>query len=83
MPSPRPHLLRVYARNVELWACKRNWSFARLARELGVNANALMRIRSSRNRYIDPELFGALMDVFGCEPNDLLMQQPGIDYTQT
>jgi len=47
---------------------------------LGVTANTLRRVRQKRNRYIDPELLAALIDVFECTPNDLLLPQAGIDY---
>lgn len=80
MPSQQPPLLRVYARNVEHLAFKRGWSATRLATELGVTMNTLNRIRFARSRYIDPEVFTALIEVFGCEPNDLLLAQPGFDY---
>lgn len=80
MPSQQPPLLHVYARNVQHLAFKRGWSAPRLARELGVTMNTLNRIRFARSRYIDPEVFIALLAVFECEPNDLFLPQPGIDY---
>lgn len=83
MPAQNPPLLHVYARNVEHCAFKRGWTASRLARELGVTMNSLNRIRFARSRYLDPEVFTALIDLFGCEPNDLLMPQPGIDYAIT
>lgn len=83
MPPQRPSLLAIYARNVEHWAFKRGWSSTRLAAELNVTPSALNRVRFNRGRYIDPELFTALLDLFSCEPNDLLLPQPGLDYTST
>jgi DNA-binding Xre family transcriptional regulator len=83
MSSNQPPLLHVYARNVEHCAFKRGWSTPRLATELGVTLNTLNRIRFGRSRYLDPEVFTALLELFGCEPNDLLLPQPGIDYAIT
>ena len=83
MSSNQPPLLHVYARNVEHCAFKRGWSTPRLATELGVSLNTLNRIRFGRSRYLDPEVFTALLELFGCEPNDLLLPQPGIDYAIT
>lgn len=80
MTAQRPPLLTVYARNVAHFAFKRGWSNSRLATELGITLNTLNRIRCVRSRYLDPEVFMALLDLFGCEPNDLLLPQPGIDY---
>ena len=80
MSEQRPPLLCVYARNVEHCAFKRGWTPTRLAHELGVTLNTLNRIRFGRSRYLDPEVFVALLEIFGCEPNDLLNPQPGIDY---
>jgi DNA-binding Xre family transcriptional regulator len=83
MSANQPPLLHVYARNVEHCAFKRGWSTPRLATELGVSLNTLNRIRFGRSRYLDPEVFTALLELFGCEPNDLLLPQPGIDYAIT
>jgi DNA-binding Xre family transcriptional regulator len=80
MSAQNPSLLHIYARNVEHCAFKRGWPAGRLASELGVTMNSLNRIRFARSRYIDPEVFSALIELFECEPNDLLMPQPGIDY---
>lgn len=80
MSAQQPPLLHVYARNVEHCAFKRGWSHAKLAHELGVTLNTLNRIRFGRSRYLDPEVFVALLELFACEPNDLLLPQPGIDY---
>jgi DNA-binding Xre family transcriptional regulator len=74
-------MLRVYSRNIEILAIKRGWNTARVAAVLGVTANTLRRVRQKRNRYIDPELLAALIDVFECTPNDLLLPQAGIDYS--
>ncbi len=74
-------MLRVYSRNSEILAIKRGWNTARVAAVLGVTANTLRRVRQKRNRYIDPELLAALIDVFECTPNDLLLPQAGIDYS--
>jgi DNA-binding Xre family transcriptional regulator len=81
MPAQQPSLLHVYARNVEHCAFKRGWPTSRLALELGVSLNTLNRIRFSRSRYLDPDVFVALLELFGCEPNDLLLPQPDIDYS--
>lgn len=80
MASTKPPLLRVYARNVQLCAFKRGWSNNRLATELGVSLNTVNRVRFGRSRYLDPEVLEALLKAFDCEPNDLLLPQPGIDY---
>jgi transcriptional regulator with XRE-family HTH domain len=82
MSANQPPLLHVYARNVEHCAFKRGWSMAKLAHELGVSHNTLNRIRFGRSRYLDPEVFTALLELFGCEPNELLLPQPGIDYAK-
>jgi len=81
MASQKPSLVTIYARNVEHCAFKRGWSAPKLATELGVTLNTLNRIRFARSRYLDPEVFVALLDIFECEPNDLLLPQPGIDYS--
>jgi transcriptional regulator with XRE-family HTH domain len=81
MPAQQPPLLLVYARNVEHCAFKRGWSASRLASELGVSLNSLNRIRFVRSRYLDPEILEALLEIFGCEPNALLLPQPDIDYS--
>lgn len=81
MSTQQPPLLHVYSRNVEHCAFKRGWTAARLASELGVSLNTLNRIRFVRSRYVDPEILDALLEIFGCEPNDLLLAQPGIDYS--
>ena len=80
MSDPSSVLLHVYARNVEFFAFRRGWPPNRLAHELGVTLNTLNRIRFARSRYIDPEVFTALLELFACEPNDLLLPQHGIDY---
>jgi hypothetical protein len=80
MPTQQPSLLHVYARNVEHCAFKRGWPTQKLAHELGITLNTLNRIRFGRSRYLDPEVFTALIELFACEPNDLLLPQPGIDY---
>lgn len=80
MEPSRPPLLATYARNVEILACKRGWTFARLARELSVSDDVLHRLRYYRGRYIDPDLFVSILELFNCEPNDLLLPQPGIEY---
>ena len=81
MESVIPPLLRIYARNIELLAVKRGIPSHALARKLGLTANTLNRIRFARSRYLDPEVFVALLGLFECEPNDLLLPQPGIDYS--
>ena len=73
-------ILRVYSRNIDILAFKRGWNTTRVAAALGVTANTLRRVRQKRNHYIDPELLAALLDVFECTPNDLLLPQAGIDY---
>lgn len=76
-------LLTVYARNIDLLLFKRGWSLSRLAREAGVTVPTLTRVRLRHNKYIDPELFEALLRVFDCNPDELLLPHPGIDYTVT
>lgn len=80
MDDRTPSVLQVYARNIEHFAFRRGWSPARLARELSITPHSLNRVRFVRNKYIDPDLFIALMKTFSCEPNDLLLPQPGVDY---
>lgn len=80
MPPAGPSLLRVYTRNLELQMTKKGWTPAQLAKRLGVTQNTLSRIRFNRSRYIDPEVFEACLRVFTCEPNDLLLAHPDIDY---
>lgn len=75
-----PSLLRVYSRNLELWMTKKGWTPVQLSKRLGVTQNTLSRIRFNRSRYIDPEVFEACLRVFACEPNDLLLAHPDIDY---
>ncbi|MGA0103177.1 MAG: helix-turn-helix domain-containing protein [Steroidobacteraceae bacterium] len=82
MSAQPAQLLIVYARNVEFFAFRRGWSYTRLADELGITSNTLNRLRFARSRYIDPEVFAALLEIFACEPNDLLLPQPGINYAQ-
>lgn len=81
MAASQPSLVQIYARNVEHHAFMRGWSSPKLAEELGVTLNTLTRIRYARSRYIDPDVFSALLRVFGCTPNDLLLPFPGIDYS--
>lgn len=80
MAANNPPLLHVYSRNVQHFAFLRGWTLQRLARELDVTQNTINRIRFARNRFIDPDVFVALLDVFACEPNDLLMPHPDINY---
>lgn len=75
-------LFRIYARNIELMAFKRGWSVDTLASRLGVSSHTITRIRRNRARYIDPEVLLAVLDVFGCTPNDLLLPQEGIKYDE-
>ena len=79
MAAQKPSLIQIYARNVDHCAFKRGWQAPKLATELGVTLNTLNRIRFARSRYLDPEVFSALLELFECEPNDLLQPQPGID----
>lgn len=81
MDAQQPSILTVYARNVEHQAFRRGWTSTQLARKLNVTPNSLNRVRFGRARYIDPELFEALLQLFRCEPNDLLLPQNGLDYT--
>lgn len=85
MTGPHP-LLRVYARNVEIWMCRRSLSAADVVREVNalgcaVSPHAVRNLRTTRGRWIDPELLAGLLDLFGCTPDDLLLPQPGVDYT--
>lgn len=80
MPLAGPSLLRIYSRNLELWMTKRGWTPHQLGKRLGITQNTLSRIRFNRSRYIDPEIFEACLRVFACEPNDLLLAHPDIDY---
>ena len=80
MADPHP-ILRVYARNVEIWMCRRALTSADLVRELGASPHTVTNLRRTRGRWIDPELLAGLLDLFGCTPNDLLLPQPGVDYT--
>jgi DNA-binding Xre family transcriptional regulator len=79
--TSKPPLLNVYARNVELHAFKRGWSHKFLATRLGITPYSLTRIRYGRGRYLDAEVFASMLEIFDCQPNDLLLPQPGIDYT--
>lgn len=81
MAAQKPSLIHVFARNIEHRACMRGWQTPRLATELGVTLNTLNRIRFGRSRFIDPEVLLGLLEIFECEPNDLLLPQPGIDYS--
>jgi DNA-binding Xre family transcriptional regulator len=81
MAAVKPPLTRVYARNIEHIAVMRGIPTSSLATELGLTANTMNRIRFARSRYLDPEVLVALLDLFECEPNDLLLPQPGIDYS--
>lgn len=85
MADPHP-ILRVYARNVEIWMCRRALTPADILREVGalgcdVSPHAVTNLRRTRGRWIDPELLAGLLDLFDCTPNDLLLPQPGVDYT--
>lgn len=73
-------LLRVFGRNIDVEAYKRGLSSPQLAQRLGISPSALNRIRFARSRYIDPAVLVTLTQVFGCDFNDLLTPQPGIDY---
>jgi DNA-binding Xre family transcriptional regulator len=74
-------LLSIYGRNVEVNAFKRGWSTAQLATRLGITPEAMRRIRTGKNRSIDPDVLSAMTDLFQCDYNALLTPQPGIDYT--
>lgn len=75
-------LLRIYARNIELLAFKRGWTQETLATRLGVSTNTLIRIRRHQAKYIDPDVLLALMDVFDCTPNDILLPEEGVNYDE-
>lgn len=77
--TPHP-LLAIYSRNVQYYAFKRGWTKARLITELGTSVNTINRIYTGTGRYIDPELFAALLELFDCEPNDLLLPREELDY---
>jgi DNA-binding Xre family transcriptional regulator len=77
-----PRLMRVYARNIDLLAYKRGWSTELLAKRLALSPNTLIRIRRHQSKYIDPEVLLALMDVFDCTPNDILLPQEGVNYDE-
>lgn len=83
MSSVSHPILRVYARNVEIWMCRRNLTPTHLVRELGVSPHAVNNLRFHRGRWIDPELLVELLELFNCTPNDLLLPQPGVDYTSS
>ena len=76
-------ILRVYARNVEIFMCRRNLTPTHLAHQLSASPHALANLRFHRGRWIDPELLVELLQLFECEPNDLLLPQPGVDYTNS
>jgi transcriptional regulator with XRE-family HTH domain len=80
VPPHTASLLAVYGRNLDVCAFKRGWSTSQLATLLGISSNALNRIRSGKNRSIDPELLQRFSELFQCDFNALLMPQPGIDY---
>jgi transcriptional regulator with XRE-family HTH domain len=73
-------LLAIYGRNIDVAAFKRGWSTAQLSTLLGISTTALNRIRSGRNRSIDPELLQRFTELFHCDFNALLTPQTGIDY---
>lgn len=81
MSTQSPPLQIVYARNVQYCAFKRGWTKVRLATELGTTINTVNRLVSGTGRYIDPEVFSALTDLFSCTPNDLLLPQDELDYS--
>jgi DNA-binding Xre family transcriptional regulator len=81
MSTAHPSLLHIFARNVQHYAFKRGWSSAQLAARLGITPHTMNRIRYGRGRYLDPEIMAEMFLLFQCEPNDLLLPQPGIDYT--
>lgn len=84
MPLPqKPQLLTLYARNVELLACKKGWSFSEIATNTGISINTLNRVRHRRSKTIDPELLTEFLDLFKCTPNDLLQAHPDVDYSVT
>lgn len=64
MATQKPSLVHIYARNVEHFAFKRGWQPPKLAHELGITLNTLNRIRFSRSRYLDPEVFVAMLELF-------------------
>lgn len=81
MATQKPSLIHIYARNVEHRAFMRGWQAPRLATELGVTLNTVNRLRFGRSRFIDPEVLAGLLELFNCAPDDLLLPQPGIDYS--
>lgn len=80
MATQKPSLVHVYARNVDHRLFMRGWLAPDLARALGVTITTVNRLRLGRARFIDPEVFTQLLELFECAPNDLLLPQPGIDY---
>ena len=82
-PPQKPQLLTLYARNVEILACKKGWTFSKIASDTGVSINTLNGVRYKRSKTIDPELLTELMDLFKCSPNDLLQAHPDVDYSIT
>jgi DNA-binding Xre family transcriptional regulator len=74
-------LMRVLARNIDYQLFKRSWNGQRLATELGLDVRTVSRLRTASTHRIDPEIFQALCDVFGCTPNDLLTEQDELLYT--
>lgn len=81
MSSHTASLLAIYGRNIAVNTFKRGWSTSQLATLLGVSSNAVNRITSGRNHYLDPELLQRFAELFQVDFNALLQPQPGIDYS--
>lgn len=73
-------LLTIYSRNVDYLAFKRGWSRSTLAQKLGVSSYVVGRLHRAEGRFIDADLLEALLNVFDCFPNDLLIPYPEIEY---
>lgn len=75
--------VRIYARNLELLAFKRGWDPTQTASMLGVSADSFRRLRAGKSRFICADLLNAALELFDCSPNDLLLPQPGVDYSNS
>ena len=51
-----------------------------LADAMGISPYVISRIRQDRVRFIDPEVLELLLEVLNVYPNQLLMQQVGVNY---
>jgi DNA-binding Xre family transcriptional regulator len=79
-PTTSEQLLRVFGRNIEVYALRRKMLLKDLAEKIQVTPAALSRARNKSSRYIDPEILVGCSRVFECTVDELLKPIDGVFY---